>query len=100
MCECCESIFVQRECMFVFVFCPLFCLFVWVDYSLFPFFGLKKKKKPCALDTVKMIFIFLFRVEPCCAGLFSLSFSLRSLVLFLGEEKKSLLLHPALYALH
>ena len=35
-----------------------------------------------------MIFIFLFRVEPCCAGLFSLSFSLRSLVLFLGEEKK------------
>ena len=35
-----------------------------------------------------MILKFLFRVEPCCAGLFSLSFSLRSLVLFLGEEKK------------
>ena len=70
--------------MFVFVFCPLFCLFVWVDFSLFPFL----KKKPCALDTVKMTFKFLFRVEPCCAGLFSLSFSLRSLVLFLGEEKK------------
>ena len=72
--------------MFVFVFCPLFCLFVRVDYSLFPFF--LDKKNPCALDTVKMIILFLFRVEPCCAGLFSLSFSLRSLVLFLGEEKK------------
>ena len=52
------------------------------------------KKKTCALDTVKMIFIFLFRVEPCCAGLFSLSFSLRSLVLFLGEEKKVFCFNP------
>ena len=101
MSTCCESIFVQRECMFVFVFCPLFCLFVWVDYSLFPFLD---KKKPCALDTVKMIFIFLFRVEPCCAGLFSLSFSLRSLVLFLGDEKKKVFcfipLYKLLYAFH
>ena len=71
MCECCESISVGCECMFVFVFCPLFCLFVWVDYSLLPFLKKKKKKKKkekkekknknknkktCALDTVKMIF--------------------------------------------
>ena len=72
--------------MFVFVFCPLFCLFVWIDYSLFRFFF--GKKTPCALDPVKMILKFFFRVEPCCAGLFSLSFSLRSLVLFLGEAKR------------
>ena len=60
------------------------CLFGYI-IACSLFFG---KKTPCALDTVKMILKFLFRVEPCCAGLFSLFFSLRSLVLFLGEEKK------------
>ena len=78
------------------------CLFVWVDYSLFPFFGQKKKKKKkktlcqgyCKNDFKK----FIFRVEPCCAGLFSFFLLFEKSCLYLGEEKKSFLPHSTFYA--
>ena len=51
VCECCESISVWCECMFVFVFCPLFCMFFGggVDNSLFLFWGggRETKTNPC-----------------------------------------------------
>ena len=41
-----RAFLLSASACFVFVFCPLFCLFVWVDYSLFPFLE-KKKKNLC-----------------------------------------------------
>ena len=80
VCECCESISVGCECMFVFVFCPLFCLFVWVDNSLIPFFGKK---------SLSFLSFRLFRAFSGCVHLPFLTFVLVLLAKILLHTKEN-----------